>query len=392
MLYRFGVVSPGKSPSIKLLRLRLSAPSAFTPLAAARRLWHRSRLRGSVNAEAGGQKSSPATKYSGSTGVIMELNRRQLMGGALGFAASAVVSGRAARLVPAGHLQDARHAATPAVRFPGDPGSGRLYYGAAVMASLSVPDLERQLNGTLTVRRSYFSPGNTGGLISRAKEDHAAGRYPYISTKVPGTWAAVAAGAYDSWLHTLLQGLGQLSKPVMLGLHHEPEDEVGPPGMTAAAWVSMQNHAVAMAKSVAPNISIVPILMQWTFDPRSGRRPQDWLVSGAEVFGLDVYNDWSPGGKLPWLSFGQKASLALPYAGTKPIAIAEYGCHTDPSQPGRAAGWMRDAFTFASQHNIIAMAYYDSNLHANFGSWVLDAERIGAMRDCLHRSNVARLP
>lgn len=322
----------------------------------------------------------------------MDLNRRQLMGGALAFAASAVASHKEDWLVTAGRSQLARKPAVPAERFPGDPGAGRLYYGAAVMASLSLPDLERQLNGTLTVRRSYFDPGNTGGLISRAKEDHTAGRYPYISTKVPGTWAAVAAGTYDTWMRTMLQGLGQLSKPVMLGLHHEPEDEVGPPGMTAAAWVSMHEHAVTMAKSVAPNVSIVPILMQWTFDPRSGRRPQDWLVPGAEVFGLDVYNDWSPGGKIPWLSFGQKASIALPYAGGKPVAIAEYGCHTDPAQPGRAAGWMRDAFTFASQNNIIAMAYYDSDLHSHFGSWVLDAERIGAMRDCLHRSNVAHLP
>jgi hypothetical protein len=83
--------------------------------------------------------------------------------------------------------------------------------------------------------------------------------------------------------------------------------------------------------------------------------------------------------------------MALKYAGQKPVSIAEYGCHTDPNQPGRAATWMKDAFVYASQHDIISMSYYDSSRHANFGSWVLDAERIGAMRDCLHRSNVAHL-
>lgn len=323
----------------------------------------------------------------------MELNRRELISGALALAATAVSSPKRAWLLSPGHAQGARRPASPAnVRFPGDPGSGRLYYGAAVMASLSLPNLEQQLNGTLTVRRSYFDRSNTAGLLGRAKEDHGAGRYPLVSTKVPGTWAAVASGVYDTWLHTLLQGLGRLSRPVMLALHHEPEDEVGPTGMTPAAWVSMQMHAISMARSVATNTTIVPILMQWTFDSRSGRKPRDWLVSGADVFGLDVYNDWSPGNGLPWLTFGQKASLALPYAGGKPIAIAEYGCHTDPAHPGRAATWMKDAFTFASQHDMIAMSYYDSNLHSKWGSWVLDSERIGAMRECLHRTNVARLP
>ena len=162
----------------------------------------------------------------------------------------------------------------------------------------------------------------------------------------------------------ILDGLGALSKPVMFGLHHEPEDEAGPPGMAPSDWVDMQTHAVSLAMSAAPNVGIVPILMQWTFDPRSGRDPQAWLVPSAPIFGLDVYNDWSPGDGLPWLSFGQKASMAVPYAHGKPIAIAEYGCHTDPSQPGRAASWMTDAFAWCTNNDVAAMSYYDSNLHS----------------------------
>ncbi len=319
----------------------------------------------------------------------MELDRRQVLSGALALLASGVALprsgwGGSSTAEPQGHDTQRR-----SLRFPGDPGSGNLYYGAAVMASLSLPDLEKKLNGTLTVRRSYFSPGQTSGLIARAHEDHTAGRFPLISTKVPGTWASVAAGNSDAWLKDILQRLGQLSKPVMLGLHHEPEDEAGPSGMSPADWVHMQTHAVSLARGLAPNTTIVPILMQWTFDPRSGRNPNDWLVPAADIFGLDVYNDWSPGGALPWLSFGHKASFALPYAKGKPIAIAEYGCHTDPSTPGRAARWMKDAFSFCAAHNVIAMSYYDSNLHSRWGSWVLDAERKNAMRVCLHRANVA---
>lgn len=321
----------------------------------------------------------------------MELDRRQIISGALAIMAGGVLARRGVAL-PSVSRPGTSPASGPAARFPGDPGSGNLYYGACVMGSLSLPDLERQLDATLTVRRSYFEPAGTNGLIQRCKDDHAAGRFPFVSSKVPGTWADVAAGRQDTWLLNLLRGLGALSKPVMLGLHHEPEEQAGPPGMSPANFVAMQTHAVALAQTTAPNVSIVPILMQWTFDSRSGRNPYDWLVPACEVFGLDCYNDWSPGGRIPWLSFGQKASLAVPYAGQKPVAIAEYGCHTDPSQPGRAAAWMRDAFSFASQHNMIAMSYYDSNLHSRWGSWILDAERIGAMKDCIHRPNVAHLP
>ena len=325
----------------------------------------------------------------------MELDRRQLIGGALALLATGVASPAKGWLTQAGATPPDQATLHPAhqrtLRFPGDPGTGNLYYGAAVMASLSLPNLEKQLNGTLTVRRSYFSPGQTGGLIGRAEEDQAAGRLPLISTKVPGTWADVAAGKYDSWLMPILQGLDALSKPVMFGLHHEPEDEAGPPGMAPSDWVDMQTHAVSLAKSAAPNVGIVPILMQWTLDPRSGRDPQAWLVPSAPILGLDVYNDWSPGDGLPWLSFGQKASMAVQYAHGKPIAIAEYGCRTDPSQPGHAASWMTDAFAWCTNNNVAAMSYYDSNLHSRWGSWVLDAERIAAMKICLHKDNVSHI-
>jgi hypothetical protein len=322
----------------------------------------------------------------------MELDRRQVLGGAVALLAGGVLAPRAEASTLSTTTQRTRRGSTPAVRFPGDPGAGNMYYGACVMGSLSLPDLERQLNSILTVRRSYFSPSGTSGLLQRCREDHAAGRFPFVSTKVPGTWADVAAGRQDTWLLNLLRGVGALSKPVQLALHHEPEEQAGPTGMTPADWVAMQTHAINLAKTAAPNATIVPILMQWTFDKRSGRNPNSWVVPASVVFGLDCYNDWSPGGAIPWRTFAEKASMALPYAGSRPISIAEYGCHTDPNQPGRAAQWMKDAFNWSAQHNIVSMAYYDSNLHSRWGSWVLDSERIAAMKDCIHRSNVARLP
>lgn len=274
-------------------------------------------------------------------------------------------------------------------RFAGDPSIGRMYYGACVMYGLSIDDLEREIRGNLTVRRSYYLADEVSSLISRVVEDHAAHRFPCVSTKLPGTWADVAAGKYDSWLTDLLTRLHGTGAPVMLSLHHEPEDDAGPPGMLPSDWVAMHEHAIVLARSYAPNTTITPILMVWTFDPQSGRDPNAWLVPTASIFGVDVYNDWSVDNGLPWLTFEERLAKALPYTDDKPIIVAEYGCRTDPSQPGRAAEWMRHAYHFSRHHNVFAMSYYDSALHCKWGSYELDHERTVAMRICRQRWSVA---
>ncbi|MGI8576923.1 MAG: hypothetical protein ACR2KG_03195 [Nocardioidaceae bacterium] len=320
----------------------------------------------------------------------MELDRRQFLASGLVSLASVAVSTSKSWAAEADN-QLAQANPAQSHRFAGDPGRGNLYYGAAVMYTLSLPALERKLHGKLTVRRSYFLANEVPALLGRVNEDHANRRFPMVSTKLPGTWADVAVGRYDAWLSGLLRNLKQTGKPVMLSLHHEPEDDIGPRGMTPGSWVAMQRHAISMAGNLAPNTTIVPILMQWTFDPNSGRKPSDWLVSTADVFGLDCYNDWTRQNGIAWTPFVDKASMVLPYTHGKPIAIGEYGCRTDHSRPGRAAKWMTDAFEFCSRNNVIAMSYYDSNLHCPWGTFQLDRERTQAMRRCLHRPNVARL-
>ena len=54
--------------------------------------------------------------------------------------------------------------------------------------------------------------------------------------------------------------------------------------MRARNWVDMQTRAIKKAAVLAPMATITPVLMQWTFDPNSGRNPADWQVSSAKVF------------------------------------------------------------------------------------------------------------
>ena len=256
-----------------------------------------------------------------------------------------------------------------------------MFYGASCVASYGVPKLEQQLGRNLGVHRGYFvaKTNSQNGLVRQVSDDHAHGRMPSVSTKVPGSWADVAAGRQDTWLRGLLGRLNATGGPVFLTLHHEPENDTGGKGQAPQDWREMNEHAHALTKSVAPKVSIVPVLMQYTFTRGSGRKPADW-VPATPILSTDCYNAWSPTNGLQWRSLEDKMQDVLPYANGRPIVLGEYGCRTDKKNPGRAAEWMQEAFDFARTNNFVSMSYFNSYQHSRFGSWELDAERLAVMK------------
>jgi hypothetical protein len=319
----------------------------------------------------------------------MRLSRRQLIGSGVGLGALTV--GAVASAMLAGEGQELRESdVARGTRFPGDAGRGRLFYGASVMPGLSVPALEKALDHRLTLRRSYFNATQVDALVRQVSDDHAAKRLPVVSTKLPGTWADVASGTYDDWLDDLLERLDASSDPVMLSLHHEPENDAGPPGMAPADWVAVQRRAISAAAGTT--ITILPILMAWTFVPESLRNPDEWWVPDVPVMGIDGYNNWSTSNGAPWVAFEELMSPVRSYAGAVPLVVAEYGCRTPPDDPSRAGTWMRDAFRYAYGNDIVGLSYFDSALNAPDGSWVLDEVRTRAMRECIGRPQVVQLP
>jgi hypothetical protein len=321
----------------------------------------------------------------------MRLSRRQLIGSGVGLGALAVGL-TAAELLGDGsgrQTQLRQSAVATGTRFPGDPGPGRLFYGASVMPGLSLPDLEQALDHRLTLKRSYFDADQVDDLVQQATDDHDAARLPVVSTKLPGTWAQVAAGEQDPWLHDLLDRLDALTGPVMLSLHHEPEDDAGGVGMAPADWVAVQQRAIGAAQG--KTVTILPILMAWTFLPESGRDPGGWWVADAAVMGIDGYNPWSPSTDASWVTFEERMAPVRRFAPDMPLLVAEYGCRTPSDQPGRAGTWMRDAFEYAVGHGIVGMGYFDSSINSPRGSWILDDVRTRAMRDCIGRTEVVQL-
>jgi hypothetical protein len=216
-------------------------------------------------------------------------------------------------------------------------------------------------------------------------DDLAAARMPIASIKPPGPWAATARDA--GWIESLVGPLGDLDDQLFLCVHHEPENDAARYG-TADDYVALQN-ALLDATAATSNVVVVPILGTWSFDERSERLPSEWNVHGAGVYGLDLYNPWSPTNGKEWVPFSDKLELAMQEADGRPILIGEYGCRSDPSQPGRAAGWLDDAFDSALGSGVVAMAYFNSARNSPDGTWELDAETLPVFADLISGPQVA---
>ena len=275
-------------------------------------------------------------------------------------------------------------------KFPGDPScSNRVFYGASVQGG-DPATLEAQTGRKLSLYRSYMNPGTTAAaMAARAKADVTAGRIPLISTKVPGSWASVAAGQQDAWLLDRIRALATINGPVWLALHHEPAGDGAP-----ADWVAMQQHARTLIKANSSNIALVGILNGWDFKKKNGD-PQAYNMpvgTGVDVMGFDSYNGWSPTNGKAWQAAADVFSPGLTIQSWGyPTLVGEYGVRTDPANPGRAAQWLRDAYAFATAHHFVGMSYFDSGNNSPDGTWSLDTERLLVFRANLNGLQTAWL-
>ncbi len=335
----------------------------------------------------------------------MAVARRRLLSAgaavAITVAASSCRSGTTTTSRPA--PPDPRPAGSPspttstparvAPAFVGQPPPGSLYYGASVPHGRSLRAWEKRLGNRLALHRSYFIPDHNEAvqLVHRCRQDLRQGRLPHVSTKPLGTWREVAAGTRDPWLTSMLRPLGELGGPVFLTLHHEPENDAGPPGMRPPDFVAMQQRLIRMARELAPSVTVVPVLQSWTFDPRRDDvDPAAWVVREAAVHGLDLYNPWSPTNGKTWRSFGSKADEVVGWFDGAPLVIAEYGCREDPDIPGLAADWLRHAVDYARSHNIVSMSYFNSGVGASDGTWRLSRRMEKAFAELLAADWVVR--
>ncbi len=256
-------------------------------------------------------------------------------------------------------------------------------------------DWEDRLGSNLSMHRSYFQTDHDEAtqLLRQCRNDVERARLAHVSVKPEHLWSEIAAGERDDWLDSMLRPLGELAAPVIFTLHHEPENDAGGPGMAPSDYVAMQHHLIERAADLAPLVLVAPVLQHWTFDPLREDRtdPSVWLVPGAQVVGLDVYNPWSRTNGKAWRSFGNKMDEVMEWFGDTRILIGEYGCREDTELPGRRAEWMSAAAEYGQRHDFVSMSYFNSAVDSTDGTWELSGASEDTFSELLAADWVARV-
>lgn len=262
-------------------------------------------------------------------------------------------------------------------RFPGDPNPlkrGRLYWGMSKDTNGDVSGHEQAAGAKLGVHRKFFSttaqvaPPN-GGLFVAVRDDHANDRYPMVSFKV-ADWAAAAAGASDAAFDWIIGELESYAKPTMLILNHEPEND----GLSAADWRGMQTrfrqrmNVYGAAHGGIKRIAFASCLMTYTWNPTSGRDPEDWWCGTGvhDVVTGDHYTETNQSiERQPLNSF-------IAWCKTKgvPFGIAEWGLRAADTS---GATKMQTFFDHMSDgtKDCVALAYFNSTANSTGAGWVL---------------------
>jgi hypothetical protein len=240
------------------------------------------------------------------------------------------------------------------------------YVGAAVGGNTDPASFESQIGRRLGVRRTYFGPTQVASAVSVAKGDLAKGRLPWISFKLPQSWARMASGAGDAWTVDLARRLAQLKGPVWVAFHHEPEGD-GP----IADWTRMQERLGPILRSNAPNAAFTVVTTGWNqlYGPSQYRLANIWPETKVDVAGFDVYSFayTYKNGVLRTSPMHARRDYFEPFqrwassVGTR-WALAETG-YTDLAAR-HDPDWVRQTYVELVATKGIGMAYFNSALNS----------------------------
>lgn len=234
--------------------------------------------------------------------------------------------------------------------------------GAAIASTSDSAWTTREAQvGPLRVRRSY-DPGFNTNFMSGVAAIDVGKRASWLSVK-PGI-AATANGSMDSAITTFANSI-PTNHPLMLTWQHEPEND----GVAATTWVTGFRRFYSIVKNIRPNVLIGPVLMAWTFNPGSGRNPQDWNVGGAncDFYGVDEYNDYhfpAAGNGNKWVT--QPSSTVTAFqsyidAIGVPGAFGEIASAEDQTGigPQRKIDWTNTSINWGHTHGWLAYCWFD---------------------------------
>jgi hypothetical protein len=223
--------------------------------------------------------------------------------------------------------------------------------------------------GNMGIRRSYDSSSTS---ISASLAASSAG--PTVGHNIVN-WLSMhpnattlLSGGFDTALINFCQSIPS-NEYVMLTFNHEPESSVAT--MPASQFVQAFQYFYTLVKAhTGSNVKVGPILMGYTWDPTSGRNPQNWNPGAAycDFFGVDFYNPYhypQTGNSSNWVNPVIPSVVSFTNfcnaMGVQP-AIGEFGTSEDATGVGaqRKIDWINGHINYAQANNYLAVCYFDN--------------------------------
>ncbi len=260
-----------------------------------------------------------------------------------------------------------------AVSARGIPSCGA-YLGGAYGSNSDVTPWENTNGRPLGIHRTYYGPTQVSSAVSMAKADAAKKRVPWISFKLPQTWADMAAGKGDAWAKDLATKMKAVDGPVWLAFHHEPENDK----QDIQKWKAMQARLAPIVRAAAPNVSYTIILMGYHefYGAEKFKMENIWPANTKiDVAGFDVYEKYGmvKNGvtETKWTNFKTGYFLKIKEWSAKsgvPWGLAETG-YSDPAAKAKPT-WIQQTSKDLHDAGGIAFAYFNTTLNST-AHWAL---------------------
>lgn len=186
---------------------------------------------------------------------------------------------------------------------------------------------------------------------------------------VKANWPQMAAGEHDATVTSFLNSI-PADHELLLTFAHEPENDnpLNQEAERSAEWRAASIHFYDLVKSVRPQTWVGPVMMDWTYNPASGRVWERWTLPAdkQDFSGLDPYQPYLfpiIGAPTTWHDYPMSAVSTWQSVCNDlgvPGAIGEIACHEFPGNPGRKAGWIEDSIQHSLDNNHLAYCYFNA--------------------------------
>lgn len=266
----------------------------------------------------------------------------------------------------------------PAAQPPNAPAS-RFVLGAAHGGNSDPAQLEADAGVALQIRRTYFTPDKVARAVQTAEQDIAKGRIPFVSFKLPHTWAEMAAGRGDAWAADAARRLAAVDGEVWVALHHEPEHDQP----EILDWTALQKRLAPFFDLPGLRFGICVTGWNQFFSGNPEMSFEHIYPFGAPIdfIALDVYQAYgTPKNETKWTDLDAYWTRMEAFANRVGVdwGLGELGITDAGFASPKGASFFDDTVAGIRAHGGTFAAYFDSELNTSGNSWWLSGAKRAA--------------